>query len=75
MRALGLTPNTSAGAPGLWTMTTTAGWIFFRSHGHVYPEIEKLLAGVNFKNPRIVYRNLGNGKFKDVSAEMGPGSE
>ena len=26
-----------------------------------------------FKNPRLVYKNLGNGKFKDVSAEMGPG--
>jgi len=26
-----------------------------------------------FKNPRLVYKNLGNGRFKDVSAEMGPG--
>jgi enediyne biosynthesis protein E4 len=23
--------------------------------------------------PRVVYKNLGNGKFKDVSAQMGPG--
>ncbi|HWO35848.1 MAG TPA: CRTAC1 family protein, partial [Candidatus Acidoferrum sp.] len=23
--------------------------------------------------PRLVYRNMANGKFKDVSAEMGPG--
>ena len=50
------------------------GWVdIFQVNGHVYPEIEKMLAGVNFKNPRIVYRNLGNGKFKDVSAQMGPG--
>ena len=26
-----------------------------------------------YKNPRLVYRNMGNGQFKDVSAEMGPG--
>src|SRR5207302_8329453 len=26
-----------------------------------------------FKNPRLVYKNLGDGRFKDVSAEMGPG--
>jgi len=26
-----------------------------------------------FKNPRLVYRNLGDGHFKDVSSEMGPG--
>jgi len=50
------------------------GWVdIFQVNGHVYPEIEKMLTGVSFKNPRIVYRNLGNGKFKDVSAQMGPG--
>ncbi|HLY60791.1 MAG TPA: CRTAC1 family protein [Terriglobia bacterium] len=42
-------------------------------NGHVYPEIEKLNLGASFKLPRIVYKNLGNGKFKDVSAKMGPG--
>src|SRR6202048_2194881 len=29
--------------------------------------------GQTFKNPRLVYKNLGKGQFKDVSAEMGPG--
>ena len=42
-------------------------------NGHVYPEIDKYNFGESFKNPRLVYKNLGNGKFKDVSAEMGPG--
>src|SRR5258705_11375043 len=42
-------------------------------NGHVYPEIEGHDTGQQFKNPRLVYRNLGNGRFKDVSAEMGPG--
>jgi hypothetical protein len=42
-------------------------------NGHVYPEIDKYNFGEAFKNPRLVYRNLGNGHFQDVSSLMGPG--
>ena len=42
-------------------------------NGHVYPEIDKYNFGETFKNPRLVYKNLGNRTFKDVSAEMGQG--
>ena len=50
------------------------GWPdIIQVNGHVYPEIEKLNLGATFKVPRVVYKNLGNGKFKDVSAQMGPG--
>jgi hypothetical protein len=42
-------------------------------NGHVYPEIDNYKFGETFKNPRLVYRNLGNGRFQDVSAQMGPG--
>ena len=50
------------------------GWVdIIQINGHVYPEIDKYNFGQTFKNPRLVYRNLGNGRFKDVSAEMGPG--
>jgi hypothetical protein len=47
-------------------------------NGHVYPEIEGHAVGQTYKNPRLVYRNMGPGNtgnvtFKDVSAEMGPG--
>jgi hypothetical protein len=50
------------------------GWSdIVQINGHVYPEIDKYNFGESFKNPRLVYKNLGNGKFKDVSAEMGPG--
>jgi hypothetical protein len=45
----------------------------FHVTGHVYPEIESLRLGSHFLSPRLVYRNLGNGKFKDVSKDMGPG--
>jgi enediyne biosynthesis protein E4 len=50
------------------------GWSdIVQINGHVYPEIDKYNFGETFKNPRLVYKNLGNGRFKDVSAEMGPG--
>ncbi len=50
------------------------GWAdIVQINGHVYPEIDKYNFGETFKNPRLVYRNLGNGRFDDVSAKMGPG--
>lgn len=50
------------------------GWSdIIQVNGHVYPEIERYNLGATFKVPRIVYRNLGDGKFRDVSAQMGPG--
>lgn len=50
------------------------GWPdILQVNGHVYPEVDDAKVGENYKNPRIVYQNLGNGTFKDVSAQMGPG--
>lgn len=50
------------------------GWPdIIQVNGHVYPEIESYHLDQTFKEPRLVYRNLGNGRFLDVSAEMGPG--
>ena len=50
------------------------GWLdILQINGHVYPEIDKHDLGQTYKNPRLVYRNMADGKFKDVSAEMGPG--
>ncbi|MDR3772318.1 MAG: CRTAC1 family protein [Terracidiphilus sp.] len=50
------------------------GWPdLMQVNGHVYPEIDNYNFGESFKNPRLVYRNLGNGRFKDVSSTMGPG--
>jgi len=49
------------------------GWPdIIQINGHVYPDVEKAKLA-QFKQPRVVYRNLGNGTFKDVSAQMGPG--
>jgi len=50
------------------------GWAdLMQINGHVYPEIEGHSVGQTYKNPRLVYRNLGKGQFTDVSAEMGSG--
>jgi hypothetical protein len=50
------------------------GWVdILQVNGHVYPEVDRYQFGESFKNPRLVYRNLGNGHFKDVSSELGPG--
>ena len=50
------------------------GWPdLMQINGHVYPEITDHEVGQSYKNPRIVYQNLGNRQFKDVSAMMGPG--
>jgi len=50
------------------------GWPdIMQINGHVYPEVDKSDLGVRFKEQRLLYRNLGNGRFKDVSAESGPG--
>ncbi|HEV2494891.1 MAG TPA: CRTAC1 family protein [Terriglobia bacterium] len=51
------------------------GWPdVFLANGHVYPEIER--AGLTpYHEPKILYRNLGNGRFEDVSQHSGPGVE
>ena len=43
------------------------------ANGHVYPEVDTAHLGATYKEPRLVYWNQGNGKFKDVSAVAGPG--
>jgi hypothetical protein len=43
--------------------------------GNVYPEIEAKVPGYPYKTPRVVFRNLGNGKFEELIAAAGPGVE
>lgn len=50
------------------------GWKdVFQVNGHVYPELDKRPGEETYRNPRLVYRNLGNGRFEDVSSLAGPG--
>ncbi len=51
------------------------GWKdIFISTGHVFPEIEGHRLHVTYAEPKLVYRNLGNGRFADVSSQAGPGA-
>jgi hypothetical protein len=40
-------------------------------NGHVYPEVEPL-PEVEYRQPRLLFWNVGGGQFKDVSAGAGP---
>jgi hypothetical protein len=40
-------------------------------NGHVFPEVDRLHIGIRYKERRIVYRNLGNGAFEDISENAG----
>jgi hypothetical protein len=41
--------------------------------GSVYPEVEVKLPSYPFKTPRVIFRNLGNGKFEELLDQGGPG--
>ncbi len=41
-------------------------------NGHVFPEVERLHIDIHYKDRAILYQNVGNGKFLDVSERAGP---
>ena len=41
-------------------------------NGHVYPEVDSQHLGSDYREPRILYHNRGNGTFEDISANAGP---
>jgi len=45
----------------------------FVATGSVYPEVEKKNPAYPFRTPRIVFRNLGDGRFEELIEEAGPG--
>ena len=73
-------------AAGLGVETRFTGWgagmvdfdndgypDLFIATGSVYPELEAKLPDLPFKTPRVVFRNLGNGKFEELIDSVGPG--
>jgi enediyne biosynthesis protein E4 len=40
-------------------------------NGHVYPELERVHLDTTYREARVLFRNLGNGKFEDVSQLAG----
>jgi enediyne biosynthesis protein E4 len=60
----GLVDLNNDGWPDIFTVT-----------GNVYPEIEKFFKQYPHRSPRLIYRNLGNQRFKEVTAACGPGAQ
>jgi enediyne biosynthesis protein E4 len=49
------------------------GWPdIFVANGHIDPEIQKVQANVKYAMPPHLFRNLGKGKFEEVTSLMGP---
>ena len=50
------------------------GWPdLIMANGHVYPEIDRSKIGETYRQKTLLYRNLGSGKFADVTNAAGPG--
>jgi hypothetical protein len=48
------------------------GWAdIFIANGHVYSQIANRKLHLTYREPKTLYRNLGNGRFEDVSASAG----
>lgn len=48
------------------------GWLdILLVNGHVYPEVDKLEAEAGYTQRKILYRNLRNGNFSDVTDKIG----
>ncbi len=45
----------------------------FVATGSVYPEVEKKNPAYPFRTPRLVFRNLGDGRFEELIEEAGSG--
>jgi hypothetical protein len=41
-------------------------------NGHVFPEVDSLHIDIHYRDRAILYANLGDGKFEDISSHAGP---
>jgi hypothetical protein len=49
------------------------GWVdFFMVNGHVYPQVNVPGIGTKYREPKLLFQNLHNGTFRDISQEVGP---
>ncbi len=51
------------------------GWNdIFLANGHIYPEVNGWFPHLHYRDRKVIYGNLGSGKFRDISLESGPGA-
>ncbi len=75
-RRAGLGRNQLLGWGVLFLDVDEDGWKdLLMANGHVYPEVEGTSIGERYRQKTLLYRNLGNGRFGDISAGAGPGLE
>jgi enediyne biosynthesis protein E4 len=49
------------------------GWLdLLLVNGHVYPEVRRLKSEAGYEQPKVLYRNVGSGRFEDLTARLGP---
>ncbi len=49
------------------------GWEdFFLVNGHVYPQMDNPLLHAKYEQPKLLFANLRNGTFRNISKEAGP---
>ncbi len=49
------------------------GWPdIFLVNGHVYPQVDTVAIGARYREPMVLLENLRDGKFRDISKEVGP---
>jgi hypothetical protein len=50
-----------------------SGWAdYFMVNGHVYPQVNTTGIGTKYREPKQLFQNLHNGKFRDISTAVGP---
>ncbi|MEO8129943.1 MAG: CRTAC1 family protein [Bryobacteraceae bacterium] len=70
----GLAANQLLGWGALFLDVDNDGWKdLIVANGHVYPEVEQGATGEKYLQRTLLYRNLSNGKFGDITREAGPG--
>ena len=69
----GSTPDTSGWGTGFLDFDLDSWPDIFIVNGHVYPEADRIGGHYSYEQRKLLYRNLGNGRFEDVSERGGPG--
>lgn len=41
-------------------------------NGHVYPQVDSIGMDSKFRESKLLFQNLHNGKFQNISKQVGP---